>query len=167
MKKNGQAMSEDVVNALILLDKMRVRAEKYSNSFYQVERIEQAMDYIINNPVKQGDPKTIVRDVMGSAGTKIRNRINVIKEASTLAGVSSPVKMQQNVTNDVEHLTIEVIDEIERNELNSQTTDILVGLVTGKDAVELAIVYKCNVSAMRTRISKAKTTYRKKVGFAG
>src|SRR5690606_1270937 len=146
---------------------MRVRAGKYSNSFYQVERIEQAMDYIINNPAKQGDSKTIVRDVMGSAGSKIRNRINVIKEASTLAGLSSPVTVQQTVTNDFDHLTIEIIDEIERTELNSQTKEVIIGLVSGKDAEELAAVFECNVLAMRTRISKAKTVYRTKVGFAG
>src|SRR5690606_7022992 len=110
----------------------------------------------------QGDPKTIVRDVMGSAGAKIRNRINVIKEAGTLAALSSPVTVKQIVTNDFDHLTIEVIDEIKRTELNNQTKEVLVGLVSGKDTEELAAIFECNVLAMRTRISKAKTVYRMK-----
>ncbi|MEY8735574.1 hypothetical protein AB9M92_25890 [Peribacillus frigoritolerans] len=166
MKENVSQFSNDVIDALILLDNMRIKAGKSSTGYYRVERIEQAMDYLLNTPSKQGDPKTIVRDVLGSAGSKIRNRINVIKEAGTLAGVSSPLAIQQNIDDEESHMTLEVMDEISRTSLNGQTKEILLGLASGKEAADLAVVFESNVKAMRTRISKARTAYQKEVGLA-
>lgn len=156
-------MSNDVVEALILLDKMRVKFS--STRYYQVERIEQAMDYLLNTPNKEGDPRIIVRDVLGSAGSKIRNRINVIKEAGTLAGVSSPLAIQQINDDKESHLYLEAVDAIIRTSLNGQIKDILLGLASGKEASNLAGVFECNVKAMRTRISKARRAYQKEVGL--
>lgn len=156
-------MSNDVVDALILLDNMRAKSLKSSSGYYQVERIEQAMDYLLNTPLKQGNPKTIVRDVLGSAGSKIRNRINVIKEASEMAGISSLVINQ--TINDHENFKLEVTDEISRTALNEQAKVVLIELASGKDAVDLAEYYNISVEAMRTRVSKARKAYKKELGL--
>ncbi|WP_439846980.1 hypothetical protein [Bacillus subtilis] len=165
MNKNYLQMSNDVVDALILLDNMRAKALKSSSGYYRVERIEQAMDYLLNTPLKQGNPKTIVRDVLGSAGSKIRNRINVIKEASEMAGISSPLVINQT-TNDHENFKLEVTDEISRIALNEQAKVILMELASGKDAVDLAEYYNTSVEVMRTRVSKARKAYKKELGLA-
>lgn len=158
-------MSHDVVDALILLDNMRAKALKSTSGSYRIERIEQAMDYLLNTPLKQGNPKTIVRDVLGSAGSKIRNRINVIKEASEMAGIASLLVTNQT-TNDYENFKLEVTDEISRTALNKQIKAVLVELASGKDAVDLAEGYNTSVKAMRTRVSKARKAYKKELGLA-
>jgi len=166
MNKNQEVMSNSVSEALILLDEMRKKAQTSSNSYYKIERIEQAMDYLLNNPSKQGDPKLLVRDSMGSSGSKIRNRINVIKEASNLAGVSSLMTVQQKVDDSINYLTLEIIDEITSLSLKEKEKDILIELALGKDVEDLAEYYKTTVTATRTRISKARASYKSKVGVA-
>lgn len=158
-------MSNDVVDALILLDNMRGKALISTSGYYRVERIEQAMDYLLNTPLKQGNPKTIVRDVLGSAGSKIRNRINVIKEASEMAGISSPLVINQTTT-DHENFKLEVTDEISRTALNEQAKVVLMELASGKDAVDLAEYYNISVEAMRTRVSKSRKACKKELGLA-
>lgn len=166
MNKNQKMMSDSVSEALILLDDMRKKAQTSSNSYYKIERIEQAMDYLINNPSKQGDPKLLVRDFMGSAGSKIRNRINVIKEASNLAGISSLMTIQQEVNDSINYLTLEIIDEITALSLKEKDKSILIELAQGKDVEDLTEYYKTTVTATRTRISKARASYKNKVGVA-
>lgn len=166
MNNNQTKMSNSVIEALILLDKMRVKAQKSSNSYYQVERIEQAMDYLLNNPKKQGEPKTIIRDVMGSAGSKIRDRINIIKKASELAGISSPMTIQQDVNDHISYFKLELIDEITHSLIKNQEKKLLIELASEKDAVDLSEKYNTSIKTMRTRISKARSTYKKEIGLA-
>ncbi|MFD6508004.1 hypothetical protein [Bacillus sp. NPDC060175] len=166
MNKKQTVSSNSVNKALILLDKMRKRAKNSYNSYYQVERIEQAMDYLLNNPSKQGDPKTLVRDVMGSAGSKIRNRIEVVKKAGELAGVSSPMAMPQQANDSIHYVVIETINEINNLPIKPKEKKILTELTQGKDTEDLAEQYKTTVTAVRTRISKARTAYKIAVGVA-
>ncbi|MEX3624177.1 hypothetical protein [Viridibacillus arvi] len=156
--------SLSVDEALILLDGMRRRANKSFNSFYLIERIEQAMDYVLNNPTKQGDPRIIVRDQIGSAGKKIRSRINAIKEASEIAGISSPTAIRLDSDDNINHLELEISDEVNKSSLNNQTKNILLCLVLGKEAEDMAEELTTSVTAMRTRISKARKAYKKVAG---
>ncbi|PFH89283.1 hypothetical protein [Bacillus cereus] len=166
MNKKQTVSSNSVNEALILLDKMRKKAKNAYNSYYQVERIEQAMDYLLNNPTKQGDPKTLVRDVMGSAGAKIRNRINVVKKAGELVGVSSPMAIPQQVNDSIHYVVMETINEISNLSIKPKEKKILMELTMGNTTEDLAEKNKTTVKAMRTRISKARKVYKIAVGVA-
>lgn len=145
---------------------MRDQAAKYGNGSYRMERIEQAMDYLLNSPDKEGDPKVIVRDLMGGAGSKIRNRINLLKEKSELTGIYSPISLVTTEKNDLEHLQIEFIDTVERSPLDDNTKDILKALCFEYSTEALATQASVSVGTMRTRVSRARNKCREVLGVA-
>ncbi|MFD1175363.1 sigma factor-like helix-turn-helix DNA-binding protein [Paenibacillus puldeungensis] len=159
-------MSQSVIEAYQILNRMRDKAVSYSIGSYRLERIEQALDYLLNSPQKEGDPKTIVRDVLGSAGSKIRNRINLLKAESVKAGFSSPISLDLVVDNSLEQIRLELLDELDRSSLDSKSTAILRACFFDYSTEQLAKSENVTVATMRTRISRARTKYLKVKGVA-
>lgn len=159
-------MSQSVIEAYQILNRMRDNAVRYGIGSYRLERIEQALDYLLNSPKKEGDPKTIVRDVLGSAGSKIRSRINLLKEESVKAGIISPVSLDLVVDNSFEQIRLELLDELERSMLDSKSRAILRACFFNYSTEELAEFENVTVPTMRTKISRARTKYLKVRGVA-
>jgi hypothetical protein len=158
MSKKCQ-MSQSVSEAYLLLNRMRDNAERFGRGFYWIERIEQAIDYLLNDPGKVGPPRILVRDVMGNAGVKLRYRINLLKETAELAGLTSIVTMSLEGDSSIEHLRLEILDEIEHSPIDQATKDILVSLYHDKCADELANEEKVSLGTMTTRICRARSKF--------
>lgn len=160
MSKKCQ-MSKSICEAFEILNKMRDNAERYGKGSYFIERIEQAMDYLLNDPTKVGIPRILVRDAMGNAGVKIRHRINILNKTTELAGVDSIVTMSLEENSNLEHQLLETLDEIQRATVDEHDKVILLSLCYDKSTKELAEEQKVSVGTMTTRISRARTKFLK------
>ncbi|MGE7616092.1 hypothetical protein [Paenibacillus sp. FSL P2-0121] len=152
-------MSQSVIDAYLLLNRMRDNAIKYDKGSYKLERIEQALDYLLQKPEKEGDPKVIVRDLMGSAGKKIRGRINLLKEKAELAGLDTPIKLKVSVDNSFDHKKFELMDELYNSQLNKSEKSIIKDLYFDYNTEEMAARDNVPIGTMRTRVSRARFKY--------
>ncbi|MGX1826713.1 hypothetical protein ACWIE6_00550 [Paenibacillus taichungensis] len=154
-------MSPSVVEAYVILMEMLTQATKQGSSCYRIDRIEQAMDYLLNKPDKVGDPQIMVRNLMGGAGTKLRSRIKATEKIARMAEDSMPgIFLQGAVTHEFEYLRIEFEDIVSRSDLREKMKFVLRHLSSESGANELAEKSNISLGTARKNISNARKCFK-------
>ncbi|MCA0174571.1 hypothetical protein [Bacillus sp. RAR_GA_16] len=153
-------MSKDVIASLELLNEMRKKESMYGKGSYGMDRIELALDYVLNKPEKTGCPKQIVNNAMGSAGKQLRSRMKLHETLSTKAGINSIACIEPELTDELEVRRFELVDEIQKASLNNLTKAILSSLSSEGGAQRLSDEHQLPIKQMRTKISRARAEYK-------
>ncbi|OWA34248.1 hypothetical protein B9G55_18180 [Saccharibacillus sp. O16] len=154
-------MSPSVIDAYQLLMGMHDRATKSGKSSYHLDRIEQAMDYLLNKPLKVGDPQKMVRDLMGGAGTKLRGRIQSTQRIAEFAENSVPgILPAETINQEFDYLRIEFEDIVSRLDLSEKFRRVLLHLSEEGNAKTLSDRTRVSLKTARKDISNARRAYK-------
>ncbi len=119
------------------------------SDIYHQELCDRAIDDLLNNQHRQGEPAKLANCAMGNA-----RKVLVGREKFW---VHCPDIMDYAPSNDsYEHLVMEIKDFIEKSNLNPGDKEVLVHLLEGFEAEDIASLLSTSVKNARVRISRSR-----------
>ncbi|MGE5483447.1 MAG: hypothetical protein ACM3X4_00325 [Ignavibacteriales bacterium] len=146
-------MTTDVIHAIEIVQKKSLAS--CSNGF--LERCDLALDSLVRNPDRTGDPRHLARNALADARKKLRVReqkcgLGLLEDVTTLV-LKNP---KYSVSDEIPLAEIHVADFLERSGLDPKDKSILAMLYQGASSDSIASRYEVSVQNARVWISRAR-----------
>lgn len=153
-------MTGDVITAVERLQGLSNRY--FACDPYKTDCIDLALDAILRNPDKKGDPSCLVRNALGDARKTMRRhyRIHPIEPFGDEESYSRFVEDAPDKSHFNSQSRIDIIDWINNLPLGLIDKSILRILTCGGDAIDVATRHHFTYSQAQVRVSRAKARAR-------
>jgi hypothetical protein len=141
-------MHVDVATAIASMQSLVSRYE--SNNYWRAEQAEEALNILLLQPERQGNPRYLARNALADAAKKLKRRA-----AQTSDPELAPDWIKNQVTDGLEFLLIETADLLSRR-LNPRDRALLAQAYRGISLDEMAQSLRLPIARIRERLSRAR-----------